>query len=44
MPSRMYNIGGGSSKGFTVWFTGLSASGKTTLAFALEERLIDMGT
>ena len=27
----------------TVWFTGLSASGKSTLAFALERRLIDMG-
>jgi adenylyl-sulfate kinase len=27
----------------TIWFTGLSASGKSTLAFALERRLIDMG-
>ncbi len=27
----------------TVWFTGLSASGKSTLAFALERRLIDLG-
>lgn len=27
----------------TVWLTGLSASGKSTLAFALERRLIDSG-
>lgn len=27
----------------TVWFTGLSASGKSTLAFALERDLIDLG-
>lgn len=27
----------------TVWFTGLSASGKSTLAFALERSLVDMG-
>jgi len=27
----------------TVWFTGLSASGKSTLAFALERDLVDMG-
>jgi adenylylsulfate kinase len=27
----------------TVWFTGLSASGKSTLAYALERDLIDMG-
>lgn len=27
----------------TVWLTGLSASGKSTLAFALERRLIDQG-
>lgn len=27
----------------TIWFTGLSASGKSTLAYALERRLVDMG-
>jgi adenylyl-sulfate kinase len=27
----------------TIWFTGLSGAGKTTLAFALEKRLIEMG-
>jgi adenylyl-sulfate kinase len=27
----------------TIWFTGLSASGKSTLAYALERRLIDIG-
>lgn len=30
-------------KPFTVWLTGLSASGKSTLAFALERKLIDSG-
>jgi adenylyl-sulfate kinase len=30
-------------KGFTVWFTGLSGSGKTTAAHLLERRLIDAG-
>ena len=28
---------------FTIWFTGLSASGKSTLAFALEKELIKQG-
>ena len=27
----------------TLWLTGLSASGKSTLAFALERKLIDAG-
>ena len=27
----------------TIWLTGLSASGKSTLAFALERRLVDIG-
>ena len=27
----------------TLWFTGLSASGKSTIAYALERRLIDLG-
>lgn len=30
-------------KGLTVWFTGLPSSGKTTLATALEKRLLDDG-
>lgn len=29
--------------GATVWFTGLSGSGKSTIAVALEQRLIEMG-
>jgi bifunctional enzyme CysN/CysC len=31
------------SRGATVWFTGLPASGKSTIAAALEERLIEAG-
>jgi len=30
-------------RGFTVWFTGLSASGKSTVAVALEEALYERG-
>src|SRR3990172_11323881 len=30
-------------KGITIWLTGLSASGKSTLANRLEERLYEMG-
>ncbi len=30
-------------RGGVLWFTGLSASGKTTLAFELEKRLFDQG-
>ena len=30
-------------RGFTLWFTGLSASGKSTLAVALEESLYGLG-
>jgi len=30
-------------KGITLWFTGLSGSGKTTIALALEKRLKEMG-
>ncbi|KAF9976928.1 Adenylyl-sulfate kinase, partial [Actinomortierella ambigua] len=29
-------------KGFTIWFTGLSASGKSTLASALEQHLVSL--
>lgn len=31
------------SKGFTVWFTGLPSSGKTTLACLLEKKIQDLG-
>ncbi|CAG8752103.1 4274_t:CDS:1, partial [Funneliformis mosseae] len=30
-------------KGLTIWFTGLSASGKSTLASALEQHLLHLG-
>lgn len=30
-----------SSKGLTIWFTGLSASGKSTIALALEKTLLN---
>ena len=30
-------------KGITIWLTGLSGSGKTTIAYELERRLIEMG-
>jgi len=30
-------------KGCTVWFTGLSASGKSTIAIALEQHLLQKG-
>lgn len=30
-------------QGFTIWFTGLSASGKSTVATALEQHLLHMG-
>ncbi|CAF9943577.1 MAG: Adenylyl-sulfate kinase [Alectoria fallacina] len=30
-------------KGFTLWFTGLSASGKSTIAIALEQHLLHVG-
>jgi len=30
-------------KGFTIWFTGLSASGKSTIAVALEQHLLHQG-
>ena len=30
-------------RGFTIWFTGLSAAGKSTLAVALEEALYEQG-
>lgn len=30
-------------KGFTLWFTGLSASGKSSIAIALEQQLLHLG-
>jgi hypothetical protein len=30
-------------KGYTIWFTGLSASGKSTIATALEQHLLHLG-
>lgn len=30
-------------KGFTVWFTGLSGSGKSTISIALEQHLLHLG-
>merc|ERR1712013_775808 len=39
-------LGGGGDKGFrgcTIWFTGLSGAGKTTISFALEEYLVSRG-
>ena len=30
-------------KGLTLWFTGLSASGKSTIAIALEQHLLHLG-
>jgi putative protein kinase ArgK-like GTPase of G3E family len=33
----------GQFRGCTVWFTGLSGAGKTTIAFALEEYLVAKG-
>ena len=38
--ARRANMGQG---GATVWFTGLSGSGKSTVAVAVERRLIDLG-
>jgi len=32
------------NKGFTIWFTGLSGSGKTTSARLLQERLLSVGS
>jgi adenylyl-sulfate kinase len=31
------------NKPLTIWLTGLSASGKSTLAFALEQRMVELG-
>ena len=33
----------GTFRGCTIWFTGLSSAGKTTIAFALEEYLVSKG-
>jgi adenylylsulfate kinase len=39
-PSRYRMLG---QKGATIWFTGLSASGKSTIAYTLEHALIERG-
>lgn len=41
--SRSERSGLRSQKGFTIWFTGLSASGKSTVATALEQHLLHLG-
>jgi adenylylsulfate kinase len=41
--TREAREGLGGHKGAVVWFTGLSASGKSTLAYGVEERLHTMG-
>jgi adenylylsulfate kinase len=33
----------GTERGFAIWLTGLPSSGKTTLAFALRDRLLEQG-
>ena len=37
------STGGQAFRGCTVWFTGLSGAGKTTISFALEEYLVSKG-
>ncbi|OTB03043.1 hypothetical protein M426DRAFT_322066 [Hypoxylon sp. CI-4A] len=41
--SRRERNGFRGQKGFTLWFTGLSASGKSTVATALEQHLLHLG-
>ncbi|KAI9891399.1 MAG: Adenylyl-sulfate kinase [Vezdaea aestivalis] len=41
--SRAERIDLRKQKGFTLWFTGLSASGKSTIATALEQHLLQLG-
>ncbi|CAJ2513466.1 Uu.00g015850.m01.CDS01 [Anthostomella pinea] len=41
--SRAEREGFRKQKGFTLWFTGLSASGKSTVATALEQHLLHLG-
>ena len=36
-------LGAGQFRGCTVWFTGLSGAGKTTVSFAVEEYLVMKG-
>ena len=36
-------VKGAKFRGCTIWFTGLSGAGKTTIAFALEEYLVSRG-
>ncbi|KAI0484745.1 adenylyl-sulfate kinase [Xylariaceae sp. FL0804] len=41
--TRVERNGFRKQKGFTLWFTGLSASGKSTVATALEQHLLHLG-
>src|SRR5437667_145324 len=41
--SRAERWGALKAKGCTLWFTGLSASGKSTIASALEQHLVNSG-
>jgi 3'-phosphoadenosine 5'-phosphosulfate synthase len=41
--SRRGQVMGSRFRGCTIWFTGLSGAGKTTVAFALEEYLVTRG-
>ncbi|KAL7276635.1 Adenylyl-sulfate kinase [Rhizina undulata] len=41
--TREERIGYRQQQGFTIWFTGLSASGKSTIATALEQHLLHNG-
>ena len=36
-------VKGAKFRGCTIWFTGLSGAGKTTVSFALEEYLVSRG-
>ena len=36
-------VKGAKFRGCTIWFTGLSGAGKTTISFALEEYLVSRG-
>jgi adenylyl-sulfate kinase len=40
---RLANKGGSTHKGFTIWLTGLSGAGKSTVSHLLEERLRAVG-
>lgn len=41
--SKRGEVLGSQFRGCTIWFTGLSGAGKTTVSFALEEYLVSRG-